>query len=464
MRADEYDDYPDQDESLSLPAAIRDPIGVLRRQYRWALATIVLTSAAAIAAAMLIPPRYEAHATIMLTAKSIPDEFVPTTIIADIVEQFSAIRSEVFSREHLSQIIEETGVYKDENSTTSRVDLVKRLRRDLVVEPVLSAPRSRRPPSSVAFQITMTGTDPQIVADVVNRTVADLINENVEYRSRQARLTTQFMQREYARADAALREHQRKLAEFREKNRGALPEERMTAISRLDRLEEQRRSAILRLNDLQTRLEYLDAKPESLAAGDELETLRAQLRNAKSLYTDDHPTVRSLERQVDALESGDERPQGAGAIELLDERARIQESMKSEQRRLSQIDEEVDRLEGLLTQTSQIAEEYAALLRLEQVLQENYVEYLRKVKSAELALSLESAQQGAQLTRIDPAIVPTKPVIPRWQIAAGGFVLALGLGALVAFSRELLDPVVIDERHMEEVLSVPFLGSISEIR
>jgi succinoglycan biosynthesis transport protein ExoP len=456
-------DLGEEDESTGLPAQLRDPIGVLRRQYRWMVTTLILMLALVAGATALFPHRYESQATILLTAKSVPDEFVPTTIIANIVEQFEAVRSEVFSRNHLSEIIQETGVYADERTATTQSELVERLKKNLIVEPVGGRSRSRRGPSSIAFQLRMSGREPQILADVVNTTIAHLINENVKYRSRQARITTEFMQREYERADAALRDHQRKLGEFREMNRGALPEERTTAISRLDRLEEQRRSAILRLSDFQTRLEHLDARPEIMGTGQALDSLHTQLRKARTLYTADHPRVRSLERQVSAMESAGSTGKTLGNIRRSDERSQIQEGAASEQRRLSQIDQEVAQLESLLAKTPQISEEYAALVRLEQILQENYVEYLRKLKSAELALSLESAQQGAQLKRIDSAIAPTTPVIARWQIAGGGLVVALGLSLLVAIVRELVNPVIIDEQHLEESLPIPLLGSIAKI-
>jgi succinoglycan biosynthesis transport protein ExoP len=459
----DYVDFRDEDESTGLPALLRDPIGVLQRQYRWILATVVLPSIIVAGATATISLRYEAEATIILTSKSIPDEFVPTTIVASIVEQFDAISSEVFSRDHLSEIIQETDVYANERKPLTRSKLVDRLRKDLVVEPIAGSSRSQGGASSISFRLSMRGKDPQVLANVVNTTIAHLINENVKYRSRQARLTTEFMQREYERADTALRDHQRQLGEFREKNRGALPEERTTAISRLDRLEDQRRSAIIRLSDFQTRLEHLEARPKIIDTGKNLESLRTQLRKARTLYTDDHPRVRSLERQVEATDSVRSTGETADDIRQRDERSQIQKGAASEQLRLSQIDQEVARLEMLLAQTPQIAEEYAALVRLEQILQENYVEYLRKLKSAELALSLESAQQGSQLKRIDAAVVPTAPIIKRWQIAGAGFVAAIGLATLVAIARELLNPVIIDEQHLEDTLSVPLLGSIGKI-
>jgi succinoglycan biosynthesis transport protein ExoP len=309
----------------------------------------------------------------------------------------------------------------------------------------------------------MTGYEPQILAKVVNTTVAHLINANVEYRSRQARLTTQFMNREFERAERDLREHQRKLADFRQTNRGALPEDRASAISRLDRLEEQRRSAILRMSDFRARLEHLDARPEITSSNEDLESLRARLRNAKTLYTNDHPRVLSLERQVQALEARDNTQDMTYDLSRRDQRSEIQEGMTTEQLRLSQIDQEVARLEMLLAQAPQTAEEYAGLVGQEQILQENYIEYLRKVKSAELALSLESAEQGAQLTRIDPAVVPTGHVIPRWQVAGASLFVALGISLLVGIIRDFTNPVIIDEKHLEDTLRIPLLGSIADI-
>jgi len=458
-----YGELEEQSESLPLPAQLRDPIGVLRRQYRWILATLLLTSIIVASVTATAPRQYQARATIRLTAKSIPDEFVPTTIIANILEQFEAIRGEVFSRSHLSVVIEETGVYADEQKKSSRAALVGRLRGDLLVEPLRGGVQTRGAPRSVGFAVTMVGEKPEILAAVVNRTVADLIDENLAYRSRQARLTTRFMQREYERADTALRAHQRELADFRELNRGALPEERSTAISRLERLEEQRRSAILRLSDFQARLDHLDSRPQLVGTAKNLKSLRERLRVARTLYTDDHPTVRSLERQLGAMETDGGSEETAPDPGLSDERSQVEKSAKLEELRLSQIDTEVTRLEALLARTPEIAEEYAALLRLEQILLEDDVEYLRKLKNAELALSLESAQQGARLSSVDRAVVPTTPLISRGLMAAGGGGLALVFSILVGIARELLNPVIIDEQHLEETLSIPVLGSISKI-
>jgi len=460
---DESSYYEEEDAGPGLPAQLRDPIRVLRRQLPLMFTSLVLFLIATAAVTMLFPLKYEARATILLTGKSIPDEFVPTTVIANILEEFEAIRGLVFSRTSLSTIISETGLYPKERDSVPLEGLAVRLGTELTVEPIMTSSRSRDTPHSMAFEVKMAGDDPELVAVVVNTAVADLINANIEYRSRQARITTEFMKREYDAADAELRIHQRYLAEFRADHMGALPEEQGAAISKLERLVDERGNSILLITELQARLERVDARPEALLEDGTLEALRSRLNNARAIYTDDHPTIHSLTRQVaerEKLEGTDGSPRSAAAME---ERAEIAKSIELEQMRLDTIDKTVRDLEGLLATTPTISEEYAALVRKEIILQENYVEYLRKLKNAELALSLEQSQQGAQLTRLDSALPPSSPILERWMVAFAGFVLSFGLALAVGIARELLNPVLIDEQHLEESIRIPCLGSITEL-
>lgn len=458
-----YDDFDDEGGS-GIPAQLREPIKVVRRQIRWIVVTAILGLIATGVATHYFPESFEARATILLTEKSIPENYVPTTITANINEQFEAIRGVVFSRTSLAKIAEATGVYSADLEGASEITLASRLRSELIIETIAAKSRSKGAPHSVSFEIKMKGAEPQALADVVNMTVSELIDANYEYRGRQARITTQFMQREFDGADAALRSHQRDLAEFRALHRGgALPEEQDASLSRLARLEDQRRSSIMRVADLRARLERIETRPDGIGGSGTLEALRIRLQQQKAIYTDDHPTVRSLERQIAEAEgrtSGDGQSIRSAAS---DEHLDILRGIDVEQGRLAQIDNDVRELELRLATAPEIVEEYGSMVREEQILQENYVEFLRKLKSAQLALSLEDSQQGAQLTRVDAAIPPGAPIVPRWMVAAGGIVVSLGLGIFIGIARELLFPVIIDEQHLEDEISAPCLGSIPEI-
>jgi uncharacterized protein involved in exopolysaccharide biosynthesis len=342
--------------------------------------------------------------------------------------------------------------------------LASRLGEELMVNSTSARTRSKSAPRSVAFEITFADSDPEMAANVVNTTIAQLIDANVDHRSRQARVTTQFMQREFDRADQELGAHQRKLAQFRADHRGSLPEEQEATIAKLERLEEQRRSAILRLSDYRAQLDRIDARPVAATGQPSIDALRERLQTAKALYTDDHPTVISLERHLAALTGAGGDASSASLNQMdRDERRAIEDGIEREQSRLTQIDEDTAKLEELLAKAPTIAEEYDGLMRNEQILRENFVEYLRKLKNAELALSLESSQHGAQLGRLDTAVPPTNPVIPRWMIAAAGIIVSIGGALAVGFLREILFPVIIDQRHLESAVPLPCLGSVSRV-
>jgi len=130
---------------------------------------------------------------------------------------------------------------------------------------------------------------------------------------------------------------------------------------------------------------------------------------------------------------------------------------------LEDIDDEVARLESLVARTSEITDEYRALEREEVILQEEYTGFLRKLKSAELARSMETAQKGAQLVRLEAALPSTSPIVPRIAYTAGAFLAALGASLGLAILHEMRNPVVIDAAHLERITGLPALGSIPPV-
>jgi uncharacterized protein involved in exopolysaccharide biosynthesis len=109
------------------------------------------------------------------------------------------------------------------------------------------------------------------------------------------------------------------------------------------------------------------------------------------------------------------------------------------------------------------AEQLAALQERGGVLRENYVEFLRKVEEAQLAQSLESAQQGARVSVLDRATPPMTPKRPRWKVLALGlaatFMLSVGTGILL----ELVDPVVVSAHQLASIAERQVLGSIPTV-
>lgn len=449
----------------SIPAQLRDPIGVLRRGYRWGLVAFAILIVPAILVAQLVPLRFESSSLLMLTAKAIPDQYVPSVIVQTPSQQFKEVRNRVFTRRRLQAIAEDEAktVGGDEDTVAA---IVSTLRRDLEIEE--TSIKGTPDNESLSIRLVLAGSDPERVASIVNRVASALIDEYLEFRGAQSQITLDFMRREFERSDEALREHQRKLAHFREQYRGSLPEEQASTLGRLERLETQRASLVLQISDLRSQLSDSGISVDGVSREPSLrEGLEAELARLLVLYTEDHPQVQSLRRRIASLEEQD-----PGTDPLLQAQretraqrhARLDREITSRIERLNEIDREMESLEGKVDQTSEITEDLRALEREEVILQESYTQNLRKLKSVELSKSMEAAQKGAQLIRVEGAVPAASALIPRFVFVALAIVAALALSLIGVVLHELLRPVVIDSKHLEDLTGAPLLGSLPTIR
>jgi capsular polysaccharide biosynthesis protein len=92
-------------------------------------------------------------------------------------------------------------------------------------------------------------------------------------------------------------------------------------------------------------------------------------------------------------------------------------------------------------------------------LRENYLSFLRKVQQAELAESLEAAQQGARFSIADQAEPPRVPTTTRLMDLLMGVLASFGLAAGVGILLEALDPVLVSKDQIESAGDRPVLGS-----
>jgi uncharacterized protein involved in exopolysaccharide biosynthesis len=187
--------------------------------------------------------------------------------------------------------------------------------------------------------------------------------------------------------------------------------------------------------------------------------MQIDLNRLLGLYTEEHPQIQSLRRRIAALEE----PSSEDPNFISNPRVLLKNEIAARQSRLDEIDAEVTRLEMKVARTSEITEDYRSLERKEVILQEAYTEYRRKLNSAELSRSMEMAQQGTQLVRLEAARPPTGPIIPRIAFTAAALMVALAGSLAIGVAREILNPVIIDAAHLEQITSLPTLGSIPPI-
>ena len=454
-------DYGDErSEGGGLPPFITDPLGVLRRRWVWMLAAAVLGVVATGVAVVYAKPTYSAEATVLISRQQIPEDFVRSTVREDSIANINAMISRVLSQENLERLIEQQGLFSQQRSDAARLALVAKLRGNIDVGPKQGFRRSRGD-SSLIYGVEYSSTNPVEAAEVSNALASLFMEASIERRSTQARRTTEFLQRQLERDEAELREESRQVADFRREHRGELPGELDTALRRLELLAERRQSLVDQIAAKENGLLTLAATPrqvEKTANEVLLDELRRSLARESAVHTDEHPNVVALSSRVRRLESivAKERETGGASYLMAAERR----GLELLQQQLIDTDEAIQELNLRIDETPKIGEQLAVLEQKERVLRDRYLDSLRKVEEAELAESLESAQQGAQVSVIDPAQIPREPKRPRWMLVVGGLVGSIALAFVVAVLLELVDPVIVSTAQLEQLADPRCLGTL----
>ncbi|MDJ0788380.1 MAG: hypothetical protein QNK05_16355 [Myxococcota bacterium] len=452
-----------------IPPFLRDPLGILKRRWRWMLAVAIVGMVASAAAVSTLKPRYRATASLLIASQRIPEDFVRTTVPDDILQRVDGLVAQSITRERMSQLVDEHDLYPALRETATRAQVAMRARQDMQVTLDPSMTRDRRGESALVFNVSFLADAPDTAADVANEIVGLIQTEAVRLRTEQAQLTTGFLQRELDRAERELREQESRITEFKRNNRGALPDELRANLAKLERLQQQRDSLAMQIAQAATRVTMLStaggidgpATPDS-----ELATLQAALSRELSRKTDAHPDIRALRRQIADLEavlanSGEaDAPPTRPASALVQAEQQTLAELRSQ---LASTEAEIRELDALVGEMPALAEDFEALDQKATVLRETYLEFLRKVEQAELSESLELAQQGQRVSILNRAAPPRGPERDRLLFLALGVVVSLGAAGAMGLWLEFQDPVLIDLNQTESETGLLALGSVSRI-
>ena len=452
---DEFDDF----DSDGLPPFLWDPVGVVRRRWRWMLAVLLMGLLATGVVGALVKLRYRAGATVMIATQEMPEEFVRSTVRGDPFERINAMVAEVLARSNLSALIEEHDLYPELRETVPMAGLVQRMRGNINIEAERGIGSLARFETARLLLIEFESGSPAIAATIANRLASLLVDEGIRLRSHQAALATDFMSRELERSERELREHDRKITEFKQRYRGELPADLEPSLRALTRLQEQRASLALQIAETESRMASLSTA-ETDSPTSRLQALRSRLAEELARYTEKHPDVIALRRQIDQLEqeiAAGGPPAEASQSGLLSSGRRTVEELR---RQRTVGDARIRELEARVARIPERQEILEALEGKQVVLQATYTDFLRKVQEAGLAQSLEQAQQGARISFMERAEPPQRPTRQRWKIAGAGAGAALVLAFAVGLLFEFADPVLLLSGDARFVEDVPILGSV----
>ncbi len=458
-------DYDYEEESSELPAFLMDPRGVVRRRWRYMLIALTVGIIATLFIVIRQQAMYTAEATILIKRQRIPENLVRSTVQEDSFQVLNAILGEVLSRESLSKMITEFDPYPELREFKTVDEIITLMRTQIGIKAREGIKLQRRQEGARIIAIRFEHTDRPMAANIANAVARAITDESLRSRSEQARITTDFLRREFERSEAALEKQNRAISEFQQSYHGELPSELEANLRHLQRLQEQRQSLAQQISESESRLASITLglqKGRHLSPSEErLEELRDKLAEVEGLYTEEHPSVLSTRRQITALEAIIADRQGK--THSFDHNSLVtatQNEIQLLRKQAAKVETDIIDLEARVARTPERQEEITKLEQTVSVLNENYIDSLRKVKEAELAQNLESAQQGSRLSLLDKAQPPSRANGKRLKYALAGVIGSLGLALLIGAFLEMFDPFVISSRQIEKLTQLPVLGVV----
>lgn len=499
----------------------------------------------ALATTLLLPSIYRSSATILIEQQEIPQELVRSTITSFADQRIQSITQRVMTSANLWSVIEKHDLYASERKREPREVVIENMREDIQTDTISADvldPRSGRPmKATIAFRIAYDNEGARKAQAVANELTTLFLKENLKSRTELTEQTEVFLKTEAEKLAGRIEELESEIAIFKRKNINTLPENTEINMRIADRTESEIEEVDRMLRSL-TQQEALESAQlkliepyavVSLENGDRLLSPQGQLKGLQqqrlalvAQYSESHPTVQRIDRQIAALHhevgntiidadsfakrreqlqiqlaaardhysadhpdvlklqremmtidakllAGGPNNVDTNAQRTPDSPAYIQQqallgSMRADiaslRKKREALELKLDAYTERLLTAPGIENQYRDLLREYENSSMKYKEIKAKQLEAQLSSALESEQKGEKFTLIEPPLMPEKPVKPnRILFSFLGIFLSIAGGIGLVVLRESLDTSVKNREHLTEILGVAPLTVIPYI-
>jgi polysaccharide chain length determinant protein (PEP-CTERM system associated) len=472
---------------------MQDYTGILKRRFWLILISAILFLGIGIALTFVTTPQYVSKSLVLIERPKVPENYVQPVVTEDLGSRLASLREKILSRSRIQPIVEKFNLFAGhENTMDDRIEMTQKA---IGIEPIPTT--STTPYGTPGFFITFKAQDAHTAQQVCGEITSLFVSENLTRSEQSAEGTTDFLKQQLADAKAKLDDQDAKLAEFEQKNFGALPGDDAGNMNTLQSLTSQLDAATQQLSRTQQEVTFLEAMvaqqtqdsqgtdPGSLVdeRKTELKDLIKQKQALELQYTPDHPDVVAISRKIADLQAeiaraAAEPPPPSAPVastanrsdppHLLQLKAQLraaQASMANTKQEQARIEKQIRTYEARIQARPQVEEQYKELTRDHQTALDFYNSLLKKINESSMATALEQAQQGEQFGVLDPANLPDAPAFPNpFVFAGGGFAVGLLLGLSIAALLEYRDTSLRNERDIWAFTKLPTLAVISRIK
>lgn len=438
---------------------LQDYLSMVRRRAAYLVSIFIVVLLISIIVAVALPPTYRASGTIMVESQQLSENIVPSAIKSQLDEQVNIIRQRVMTRENLIQIANKYNLFSSEIGSLNSTNLINKMRDRIVIETGNSNEplrTSRQGQQAIAFTLAFEDRHAETALQVTNELITMFLEWNVKLRTEGAMETTAFLTQESDKLKIEVDRLEALIAEYKYKNRNALPEQltlRMTLLARaendLREVERDVRSTKEEIRTLEVELSAAKHGGAEDTPSQSLPAQKAELSRLLAIYKESHPDVKRLKRKIEAMENSSNTSTSANALPEVSSLPvfRIQAKIDSDKARLTSLAQQRESLQSKISeneramiQTPKVGQDLDVLIRDRDSAQKKFDEFRNKKMNAKIAENLESENKSGRFRVLEPPLFPEKPFKPdRLKIIIFGFILALVAAGGVMILLETLD-------------------------
>jgi uncharacterized protein involved in exopolysaccharide biosynthesis len=512
-----------------------DYLGIVRKRKRLLFLIGLPIVALGGLAALLLPNVYRSSSLIEIESSQDTRSGADATLQDSIARQsdeplyadqyVQSLSTSVLSGQNLSKLLAKEQLYDDQKDDPKSA--LKRLNKDIKVDmvtvPIIDPESGREREVVTAFTVSYDNLDPQRAYAGAKWLTQAFLEGNRHDRRSYAASTAKFFGSEAERMRKRVGELEGKLAEFKAKNVGQLPELNDLNMNSMDRAANEINSVETQLQGLRRERVFLVAQlQQARSTGPEtnnINELEAQYKQKSAIYDPNHPDMISLRRQIDMMRAGGspsgmtlrqqvqqqksilaEARQRYGEehpdikriernIESLEARIKSGESadttlasdspmavqlqtqlnatdtqIAAMQQRGLELRKKMTDLEGRMNTAPQVEKEYAAVTRDLDSARAKYQDLLKRQMDAEVSEAAIANGTADKFRIKSQPSLPDKPAKPQ-RIAifavAVAFALMASLSSIVF--AQLVDPTVRGVRDIRDILDVTPLTAVPVI-
>jgi len=269
---------------------------------------------------VLLTATYQSSAIILIEQQDIPTEMVKSTITSFADERIQVISQRVMTSINLTSVMKKYNLYVEKSKKDTREEVLNDMRENINLD-MISAnvidPRSGQPTSAtIAFKLSFDSPSPGLAQKVTNELVSLYLNENLKSRTKKAKQASDFLSDESDRLRNQISGFETKLAEFKEKNAGSLPELSSLNLQMLERTDRELLEVDRQVRTLEERKVYLESQLAQLTpnamlyseTGERILTPQGRLKGLETRYLTEiatygpnHPDIIKMRREINAL-------------------------------------------------------------------------------------------------------------------------------------------------------------------